>query len=311
MTVPMFEGLHSYQPQDLDHVLQFVGECCAAYDFCGCFHPGDVIHFMSNTLRGRDLAQHFYVYKLDGAIQAIIFIDPPRLAGFNLMIAPASRTPALERALLEWAQATEQALMQAAEITKPLGGEGMGCDSARLDALRGLGYEAAGEPSMMLTMRSLETLIPASVLPEGFSIRSVAGEHEAAWVIEAHMSAFGSKWSVEDYLSAMRTPGFDIDRELVVVAPDGRCAAFLIYWLDPVTRCGLFEPVGCHADFQRQGLTRALMVEGMRRMIARGMTSAMVIHETDNPASTALYRSVGFSPKYAIYDFRKELPSPQ
>jgi GNAT superfamily N-acetyltransferase len=306
----VLDGLRSYAPQDLDRVLQFVGECCAVYDFCGCFHPGDVIHFMSSTLRGRDLRQHFYVYEADGAIQAIIFIDPPRLAGFNVMIAPEIRTAELEYALLEWAQATEQALMQAADITKPLGGEGMDCDSARQDALRGLGYEATGEPAMMLTMRSLETLIPASVLLDGFTIRSVAGEHEAGWVIEAHSSAFGSKWTADEYLRVMRTPGFEIERELVVVAPDGRCAAFLIYWLDPVTRCGLFEPVGCHADFRRKGLTRALMVEGMRRMIARGMTSAMVIHHTDNPASTALYQSVGFSPKYAIYDFRKELPSP-
>ena len=309
MAASALDGLRSYQPQDLDRVLRFAGECCAAYDFCGCFHPGDVIHFMSNTLRGRDLTQHLYVYEPDGAIQAIILIDPPRLAGFNVMIAPAIRTTELERALLEWAQTTEQALMQAADISKPLGGEMMDCDSERQRALSSLGYAATGEPSMMLTMRSLETLIPASVLPDGFTIRSVAGEAEAGWVIEAHSSAFGSKWSVEDYLSVMRTPGFDIDRELVVVAPDGRCAAFLIYWLDPVTRCGLFEPVGCHADFQRQGLTRALMYEGMRRMIARGMTSAMVIHHTDNPAATALYQSVGFLPKYAISDFRKTMAS--
>jgi len=35
------------------------------------------------------------------------------------------------------------------------------------------------------------------------------------------------------------------------------------------------------------------------------MTAAMVKHEADNPASTALYRSVGFSLKYNIVEYRK------
>ena len=92
---------------------------------------------------------------------------------------------------------------------------------------------------MMFTMRSLQTPLPISVLPEGFTIRNSPGKPKPGWVIEAHSSAFGSTWTADDYLRVMRTPGFEIERELVVVAPDGRCAAFLIYWIDPVTRSGL------------------------------------------------------------------------
>src|SRR5260370_42434798 len=99
----------------------------------------------------------------------------------------------------------------------------------------------------------------------------------------------------------MHTPGFHLDRELIVVAPDGRFAAFLVYWIDPISKSGLFEPVGRHPDFQRRGVTKALMYEGLRRMAAQGMTMAIVVHEAPrkNPASTALYRSVGFTPKYS------------
>jgi len=175
----------------------------------------------------------------------------------------------------------------------------------RRDLLLSLGYAPAGEPSHLCTTRSLEEPIPEVSLPDGFSIRSVAGEHEVELAAAVHDSAFRPKWAGGAYLDVMRTPGFDIDRELVAVAPDGRFAAYLIYWLDPVSRSGLFEPVGCHADFRRMGLTKALMYEGMRRMRARGMQSAVVLHETDNPASTALYASVGFRPKYAITDYRK------
>ena len=99
------------------------------------------------------------------------------------------------------------------------------------------------------------------------------------------------------------------DREIVVVAPDGCFAAFLIYWVDPISRSGLFEPVGCHKDFQRLCLTRALMYEGMRRMISHGMTMAIVLHqpEQENPASAALYRSVDFSLLYTISNYQKKI----
>ena len=105
----------------------------------------------------------------------------------------------------------------------------------------------------------------------------------------------------------MRTPGFQIDHELVVVAPDGRFAAFIIIWLDPISRTGLFEPVGCHRDFQRRGLTSALMYEGMRRMRAAGMETAIVCYHADNVSGVPLYRSVGFQMRYEITEYRKPM----
>ncbi len=92
----------------------------------------------------------------------------------------------------------------------------------------------------------------------------------------------------------MRTPGFDAGRELVVVAPEGRFAAFLVYWLDPVSKTGLFEPVGCHEDFRCLGLSKALMVEAMKRMMDAGMERAVVGYSSGNVAARKLYASVGF-----------------
>ena len=99
------------------------------------------------------------------------------------------------------------------------------------------------------TTRSLAVPIPESVLPQGFTIRSVEGEHEARALGVVHSGAFGSTWTADAYRAVMRTPGFHVDRELVVVAPDGRLAAFAVYWVDPVSGTGLFEPVGCHRIF--------------------------------------------------------------
>jgi mycothiol synthase len=302
-------GLRAYAPQDLERVLEFVGECCALTDFCGCFHPGDISHLISSTLRGRDPSQHlFFTEDGNGQINALVWIYPARISGFEVMIHPNQRGGDLETRLIEWAENAVIALLQVENSdSKEITTEFMDGDLARDSALRQRGFEPEAQPGMMVTMRSLDVPIPAPVLPQGFSIRPVAGEHEAPLLAEVHSGAFNSNWTADEYARVMQSPAFEIERELVVVAPDGRFAAFLIYWIDPVTKSGLFEPVGCHPDFQRKGLTRALMYEGMRRMVVHGMTTAIVLHEVDNPASSALYASAGFSPKYSITDFRKTM----
>ena len=92
------------------------------------------------------------------------------------------------------------------------------------------------------------------------------------------------------------------------MAPDGRCAAFTNTWIDTVNRSLLFEPVGAHSDFRRMGIAKALMAYALRRMQAEAaITCAYVCHEppTKNPASTALYASVGFKRLYDFYDYAK------
>lgn len=303
------QRLRPYCGDDLAAVLAFTGMCNARTDGCGYLHTGDVVHLMSNGLRGRDLDRHICLYTSpQGQIQAFVLIFPARSSGFDLLIHPDLRGGELERGLTEWAMQATWALIQAegAKATA-VGIDVTDCDTTRRDILLEQGYTAGEAPYLLSTTRSLAEPIPEPVLPEGFSIRSVAGEHEVEAVAAVHDSAFTPKWAGGAYLPAMRTPGFDIDRELVVVAPDGRFAAFLIYWLDPISRSGLFEPVGCHADFRRRGLTRVLMYEGMRRMLTRGMRRAIVNHMADNPAATALYRSVGFRTKYTITDYRRKM----
>lgn len=303
-TLPELQAFHW---DDLPRVLEFVGTCCVLTDFSDSFHPGDLSHFISNTLRGRDPSQHlFFTQDGDGQINALVWVKPPRFSGFQLMIHPNQRAGDLEAQLIEWAENVTIALLRAENAaSNKIAIEIADGDLSRADALRQCGYVPEAQPFMMLTTRSLDIPIPPSVLPEGFTIRPVAGEHEAAQLVEVHSGAFNSNWTPEEYLRVMRSPAFDIERELVVVAPDGRFAAFTVLWFDPVSRSALFEPVGCHPDFQRRGLTRALMLEGMRRMVAQGMTTAFVAHLTDNPASSGLYASVGFTPKHAITSFKK------
>lgn len=304
-------GLRAFQPEDLRRVLNFVGTCCTITDFCGCFHPGDISHFLSNRLRGQNLSQHlFFTQDTNGQVNALIMIHPARFSSFDLMVHPNQRGGEFESQLIAWAEKAVLALLRAESPTAgseplSLSTEVMTCDLARVSALERRGYQPDAQHSMMVTIRSLTEFIPEPFLPEGFTIRPAAGEHEASLLADVHSGAFNSNWTPEEYLKVMRSPGFDIEREWVVVAPDGRFAAFTIIWFDPISRSGLFEPVGCHPDFQRLGLARALMYDAMHEMRAQGMTTAVVLHHTDNPASTGLYASVGFTPKYAITTYKK------
>lgn len=103
----------------------------------------------------------------------------------------------------------------------------------------------------------------------------------------------------------MTSPGYDPQRELVAVAPDGSLAGFTVTWHDPISRTGLFEPVGTHRDHRRRGVARALVTEGMRRMKEAGLGHAYVVNAVANEPSAALYTACGFVPLHPIDGFTK------
>jgi ribosomal protein S18 acetylase RimI-like enzyme len=165
--------------------------------------------------------------------------------------------------------------------------------------LRRAGFVPDDEYQFMhLMARSLAAPIPAPSLPEGYQLRQVAGESDVENRAAAQHAAFESDMPMEAYcqryLRFMRSPVYEPERDIVIAAPDGRIAAFCILWLDPLNRVGLFEPVGVHPAYQRRGLGKAVVQEGLRRMQARGMCSAIVCSLWDNAASYRLYEAAGF-----------------
>jgi len=118
-------------------------------------------------------------------------------------------------------------------------------------------------------------------------------------------SVGASASSDASYLAeVMEKPGYDPDREIIAVAPDGRVAAYTVYWTDERNRLGHFEPVGTHRDFRRLGLARAVMAAALARMRSAGMRSASVNHNEDNAGAGRLYESLGFEVKHRTYGYR-------
>lgn len=273
---------------------------------CGYLHVGDIPHRLYNGMRGRyPLNDVVRLWLLDDVMIGFAIVSPRRSA-YEVQVAPDHRGGDIEREMLVWAEERCLQWMERAEVSgEALLTEYVDGDEIRLNLLRSLGYILEDTPALTITERSLAA-IPDPILPDGYTIRP-AQMDECAQLAAVHSASFGSDWTADTYHHVMESPGYDVERELVVVAPDGTFAAFCIYWLDEINKVGLLEPVGTHKDFRRLGLSRALNYYALCQMRAAGMEHAQVLHENDNEASTALYAAVGFERKYDLFDCKKTL----
>src|SRR5918995_4010568 len=85
---------------------------------------------------------------------------------------------------------------------------------------------------------------------------------------------------------------YDPTLDLAVETAEGDTAGYSLYWFDPVTLVGLLEPMRVEAAYQRRGLARAMLTEGLERLAQRGARRLKVGYATD--AARALYTGSGF-----------------
>jgi GNAT superfamily N-acetyltransferase len=78
----------------------------------------------------------------------------------------------------------------------------------------------------------------------------------------------------------------------LAVAADGRVAGYALFWFDPVTRVGLLEPMRVEDGYQRRGLARTLLTNGLDRLARKGALRLKVGFDSD--AARDLYLGAGF-----------------
>jgi predicted N-acetyltransferase YhbS len=85
---------------------------------------------------------------------------------------------------------------------------------------------------------------------------------------------------------------YDPTLDLAVEDADGKHAGYALFWVDSTTRVGLLEPMRVEDEYQRRGLARMLLTNGLDRLARKGARRLKVGFQTD--AARALYLGAGF-----------------
>jgi mycothiol synthase len=162
--------------------------------------------------------------------------------------------------------------------------------------------------------------IPVAVVPEGFEIRPVGHEHLRD-LFEASGKAFRDHWgTVEDDEESFARFALDdrTDPALYVVAFAGdEIAGAVLNVIDDEEnslfdrRRGLLDSVFVRRPYRQRGLGRAIVLRSLAVLRERGMTSANLGVDTENPnAALHLYESCGFQRVRSSTAWRKPLEVP-
>jgi len=85
---------------------------------------------------------------------------------------------------------------------------------------------------------------------------------------------------------------YDPTLDLAIEDADGTVAGYALFWFDDSTLVGLLEPMRVEDEYQRRGLARVLLTNGLERLARKGARRLKVGFETD--AARDLYLGAGF-----------------
>ncbi|HSB66218.1 MAG TPA: GNAT family N-acetyltransferase [Anaerolineales bacterium] len=296
--------------RDLEAMLQVLMEGRKADNGSYYVHIGDLKWWLYYPPLESDLWNHIYLWDdpdQEGRLLGWALISPDWV-GFDVYIQPELRGSDYARDMYVWAEA------QAIEIARKKELKTIYClwvrhdDRVLAEHLTSRGFHL--RRGMIHLTRTWAEDLPPVELPDGFSLRSSNGLPDVKARSMVQYGAFNSSAPFERYLERfanfMRSPVYQSELDIVAVASDGRIGAFCIVWIDPVNQVGLYEPVGTHPDFQRKGLGRAVMMEGLRRLQERGAKSAIVSTYEDNLAGIKLYEAAGFQQVHRLGTYEKD-----
>lgn len=167
--------------------------------------------------------------------------------------------------------------------------------------------------------RDLHEPIVEPKLPDGFTIRAVAGTAEAAAWIEMFNLSFIDHWNhhdrtVDDRLHWMSEAFYRPHLDLIAQAPDGTFAAFAFCGVNAAENRrtgrneGWISLLGTRRGYRNMGLGRAILLTGLQQLKAEGVDTAVLgVDANSLTGATRLYESVGFQPIMTFVSYIKDV----
>jgi ribosomal protein S18 acetylase RimI-like enzyme len=241
----------------------------------------------------------------DGLVAYACF-EPPLTVDFDIRPAAASYD-SLADELLRWAEERRRNLGRLGKETIPkavamlgensVSTKALESDQQRISILRRHGYTRTDRFHLLYSRSLVEAPIAQPELGAGLRLRH-ATDADLDARVDVHRDAWSvwgqSKATVETYRRLRCAPLYDPELDIVLEDAAGRFLSYCVGWLDAANGIGHFEPVGCRPDSTGRGCARAVTIEGMRRMQARGLHTALVGTESINQRARVLYPSCGF-----------------
>lgn len=233
--------------------------------------------------------------------------------GFYLLIDPSHANASQVDRMLDVVEAHATDAEAAGDPQVALFTDGLDTERSATDRIVGerlqlRGFTVLPAQSGGILAMSLESIEDPSV-PPGYELRELSDPTLVGGRVEAHRLAFApSELTLSGYLRVRRTWPYEERCDRVVVHDQDGVVAFCTGWVDERSGCGLLEPVGVVPAHQRDGLGRAVCLDGLAALRQSGMSHARVGFAS-KPAEM-LYRSLGFSYCRADTAYRREADDP-
>jgi GNAT superfamily N-acetyltransferase len=317
-------ALRAYRPGDASAMVELWNRANAADGVPWRTDTAELEAWFSQSNDKFDPGRDLFLVELDGKLVAtadsewVDTTDGLREFRMGAIVDPAWR----RRGIGSWLQGQLEAHAHRLWQTYPsderrpmFGSWAMNSETAKIALLRRFGFEEA-RYFFDMVRPSLDE-IDEPVLPEGLEFRPVR-EDQLKQMWDADMESFRDHWggfdgSDESFQRWLHDPKFD--RDLLVVAWDGdEIAGGVVNEINAVENAafnrkrGWLQSVFVRRPWRRRGVGRAAVLRSLQALRERGMTSAGLGVDADNPTGAlGLYTGTGFEVEHRSAAYRKPL----
>ena len=290
-----------FEKDEFARLCSFLGEVRPVINHNHYLHVGDLSWQLFHMLADYNPSDLIRLWQDEQDRLLGFALAYPAFGGFELQVHPAARQLELEREMFNWVQSQITHLNNDCATLYTLVNQ---YDTLRVDLLEAENFQPVGD--WLYMQRSLATPLPLPQVPPAFSVSDMTAVDFASRAT-ALADAFDAPPRPQLYQQFMNAPGYDPTLDIVTIDLGGQVASFAMCWVDALSKDGQFEPVGTRPQFHRQGLSKATLLEGMRRMRERGMQNVIVIVEAAEEPACHLYKSLGLETRWTIRQYRKTL----